>query len=95
MVYLHKVDVKHHSHQGDENSTRQNSCVLREEKHRVGDEPHRAGVHHHLTDGHFRRANSELSAKTGVILTGQRYGFAIDVSEGFIFHRKRKKPKQG
>lgn len=95
VVHLHKVDVKHHANQGDEYSTRQNSCVLCEEEHDVCQEPNTAGVHHHFADRHFRGADSELSAKAGVTLTVQRYGFAINISEGFIFHYERNKKREG
>lgn len=62
---------------------------LCEQEHDVRQEPNRAGVHHHFPDWHFGWAYSELSAKPGVALTVQRYGFAINVSKGFIFHHER------
>lgn len=88
VVYLHKVDVKHHANQGDEYGTGQNSCVLCEEEHGVCQKPNRAGEHQHLTDGHFGDADSELPAQAGVTLTVQRNGFAINISEGFVLHRE-------
>lgn len=33
MVYLHKVDVKRHADQGDEDGTGQDSCVLQNREH--------------------------------------------------------------
>lgn len=33
VVYLHKVDVKHHANQGDEYGTGQDSCVLQRRGH--------------------------------------------------------------
>lgn len=47
------------------------ACYLCEEEHGVCYKPNRAGVHHHLTDGHFGGADSELSAEAGVTLTIQ------------------------
>lgn len=94
VVYLHKVDVKHHAGQGDEYSTWQNSCVLCEEEHSVRQQPHTAGVHHHLTHGHFGDAHSELPAEAGVTLTVQRYGFAINIRERLIFHHERDRNKK-
>lgn len=89
VVHLHKVDVKHHADQGDENGTGQDSGVLREEEHCVRYEPHAAGVHHHLADGHFGGADDELPAEAGVALTVQRYGFPINVREGVVSHDAR------
>lgn len=88
VVDLHKVDVKHHANQGDEYSTGENGCVLCEEEHRVCKQPDTAGVHQHLTDGHFGDADSELPAEAGVTLTVQRDGFTTDISEGFLFHHE-------
>lgn len=59
---------------------------LCEEEDGVCYKPNRAGVYHHLAYGHFGGTYSELSANAGVTLTVQSYGFAINVSEGFIFH---------
>lgn len=89
VVHLYKVDVKHHANQGDEDSTGQDSCVLCEEEHDVRQQPNTAGVRHHFADRHFGGADSELPAKAGVTLTVQGYGFAVDVSEGFVFHHER------
>ena len=35
-----------------------------EAEHGVGKDPHEAGGHHHLADGHFRGAHNELCAET-------------------------------
>lgn len=86
MVHLHKVDVKHHPDEGDEDGAGQNSCVLCDEEHCVRHQPHGAGVHHHLADGHFGGADSELPAEAGVTLTVQRYSFTADVRERFVLH---------
>lgn len=67
---------------------------LCEEEHGVCQEPNTAGVHHHFADGHFGGADSELPAQAGVTLTVQRYGFAINVSEGFILHYERNKNRE-
>lgn len=91
MVHLHKVYVKHHANQSDEYSAGQNSCVLCEEENGVSQKPNTAGVHQHFAYGHFRGADCELSAKFGVTLAVQRYGFATDVKERFIFHHERNK----
>lgn len=64
VVYLHKVNVKHHSNQGNDYGAGQYCSVIGEEEHGVGKNPHEAGAHHHLTDGDFRGANSELRAET-------------------------------
>lgn len=66
VVHLHKVDVKHHTDEGEEYSAGENRCVLREEEHSISQQPHGASVHHHLTDGHLGGTNSELPAKAGV-----------------------------
>lgn len=44
---------------------------LSEEEYGVRQKPHTAGVYHHFPYGHFRGADSKLSAKAGVILTVQ------------------------
>lgn len=64
MVDLHKVNVKHHSNQGNDYGAGQYCSVVGEEEHGVGEQPHEAGVHHHLTDGHLRGAHCELCAET-------------------------------
>lgn len=86
MVYLHKVDVKHHANKGDKNSAGQNGSVLGEEEHCIRQKPHGAGVYHHFAHGHFWGADNELPAKAGVTLTVQRDWFTANVSEGFVFH---------
>lgn len=91
VIHLHKVNVQHHAQEGDENSPGQNSRVLCEEEHRVSQQPHAAGVHHHLTDGDFRGAHSELAAEAGVLLAVQRDGFTTDVCVFFVLHCVRSK----
>lgn len=86
VVNLHKVDVKHHADQGDEDGAGQDGCVLGEEEHGVSQQPHAAGVHHHFADGHFGGADGELPAQTGVTLTVQSYAFAVNVGESFFLH---------
>lgn len=62
---------------------------LREEEHDVRHQPHAAGVHHHLTDGHLGGADRELPAQARVTLAVQGYGFAADVGEGLVLHHER------
>lgn len=62
---------------------------LCEAENRVCQKPNTAGVHQHLPDGHFGDADCELPAEAGVTLAVQRYGFAIDVGEGFVLHHER------
>lgn len=86
MVHLHKVNVQHHPQEGDENSTGQNGSVLCEEEHDVSQQPHAAGVNHHLPDGDFRRAHRELAAEAGVLLAVQRDFFTTDVDVFLVLH---------
>lgn len=68
MVDFHEVDVQQHPHQRDEYGTRQDSGILCEKKHNVGNQPDRTSVHHYVTQGHLGRTDGELPAETGVIL---------------------------
>lgn len=89
MVHLDKVNVQHHSSQGDEYRTGQNSCVLCKEEDGVSDQPYAAGVHDDIPDGHFGGADRELLAEAGVILTVQGNTFTLYIREGFVLHRSR------
>lgn len=62
---------------------------LRDEEHSVGQKPNTAGVNSYLANRHFRGADGELPAETGVPLAVQRYSLASDVREGFIVHHGR------
>lgn len=62
---------------------------FRDEEHSVRQEPNTAGVHDHFADGHFGGADGELPAGARVILTAQRDGVAVNISEGFTLHRER------
>lgn len=53
MIHLHKVDVKHHPHQRNEDRHGENGRVLSEEKQSVCNEPHGAGGAHHFPKRHF------------------------------------------
>lgn len=94
MVYLHKMNMDHHSNQCDDDGTGKNRSVLCEEENNVGKQPHGAGVHHNSTYRHFSRTDCEFSAKARVTLTFQGYGFAVNVGKNLIFHSECKKQLQ-